>query len=99
MNEESLFIEVLEIRDPVERAAFLDRVCAGDAAVRNRLERLLARHERAGSFLERPAAPGGTVASPPLVEGTAAHHPASEAPGAVIGPYKLLQELGEGGMG
>jgi hypothetical protein len=44
MQEQSLFIEALEKKDPAERAAFLERACAGDAALRQRLERLLARH-------------------------------------------------------
>ena len=56
MNEETLFTVALEICDPAARAEFLDRACAGDAAVRARLERLLAQHERAGSFLAQPAA-------------------------------------------
>jgi WD40 repeat protein len=55
MNEESLFIEALEVRDPAERAAFLDTACAGDAATRDRLQRLLEQHERAGDFLIKPA--------------------------------------------
>jgi serine/threonine protein kinase len=58
MNEESLFIEALEVRDPAERAAFLDKACAGDAAARDRLERLLDLHERTGDFLSKPAPQG-----------------------------------------
>src|SRR5205085_261412 len=53
MNEESLFIEALETRDAAARAALLDRACAGDAALRGRLERLLDQHARAGSFPSR----------------------------------------------
>src|SRR6476619_5184878 len=49
VNEQSLFIEALEKEDPAERAAFLDRVCAGVSGLRERLERLLARHVRQGS--------------------------------------------------
>jgi len=90
MQEQSLFIEALEKEVPAERAAFLDRVCAGDPALRQRLERLLRQHQGAGSFLEAPApALGATSTDPPLGAG----------PGTVIGPYKLLQQLGEGGMG
>jgi WD40 repeat protein len=115
MNEESLFIEALEIRDPSERAAFLDRSCATDPALRARLERLLAQHERAGDFLERPvaarsespgAAPVADTVPRPVVAAdlevpTGWHKPPTfeDGPGSVIGPYKLLQQLGEGGMG
>ncbi len=100
MNEETIFIEALEIRDPVERAAFLDRACAGNPTMRDRLKRLLDQHERAGSFLERPApASGSTGTFNSPAGGTTVVRPSTDAVGTVIGPYKLLQELGEGGMG
>jgi len=100
MNEETLFIEAVEIRDTAERAAYLDRVCAGDAALRARLERLLDEHRRAGSFLDRPAAaPGATAKFEPAPEGETASVTPGECVGTQIGPYKLLQQIGEGGMG
>src|SRR3989440_7544172 len=89
MEEQSIFIEALEKEDPAERAAFLDRTCAADLALRQRVERLLQRHEQPGSFLESPA--------PNLV--ATVDEPIREGPGTVIGPYKLLQQIGEGGMG
>src|SRR5207245_10098708 len=89
MEEQSIFIEALEKEDPVERAAFLDRTCAADLALRQRVERLLQRHEQPGIFLESPA--------PNLV--ATVDEPIREGPGTVIGPYKLLQQIGEGGMG
>src|SRR3989440_4477012 len=90
MEEQSIFIEALEKEDPAERAAFLDRTCAADLALRQRVERLLQRHEQPGSFLESPA---------PNLVATVDEPAVSERPGAVIGPYKLLQQIGEGGMG
>ena len=70
MQEQTLFIEALEIDDAAQRAAFLDRACADDAALRRRVERLLQRHQETGSFLESPAAaPVATVDEPPLGEG------------------------------
>jgi serine/threonine protein kinase/tetratricopeptide (TPR) repeat protein len=89
MQEESIFIEALEKADPAERAAFLDRACAGDEALRQRIERLLARHGQPDSFLDAPATDAGAT----VEEQTA------EDLGAIIGPYKLLQPIGEGGMG
>jgi serine/threonine protein kinase/tetratricopeptide (TPR) repeat protein len=88
MNEQSLFIEALEMHDPAEQAAFLDQMCAGNPVLRQRLERLLQRHQQADSFLESPASVWATVEG--LIE---------ERPGTVIGPYKLMEQVGEGGMG
>src|SRR5262249_29106502 len=59
-------------------------------------EQLLRLHEGAGNFLEEPAADApATGAVPDAAEPAASH----EAPGALIGPYKLLEQIGEGGMG
>ncbi|MCI0642313.1 MAG: protein kinase [Gemmataceae bacterium] len=89
MQEQSIFIEALEKADPAERAAFLDQACAGDPVLRQRLDRLLARHQHGGSFLDSPASgPDATVDAP-----------IDEGPGTVIGPYKLLEQIGEGGFG
>jgi len=72
-----------------ERAAYLDEACAGDAALRQRVEELLQAGDEAGEFLESPAAapPSGTPRLP------------SNRPGDRIGRYKLLQQIGEGGCG
>jgi serine/threonine protein kinase/Flp pilus assembly protein TadD len=103
MQEQSLFIEALEREEPAERAAFLDRACAGDPALRQRIERLLQRHQQADCFLERPAvapAPTGAYTQSGTEEPARGDQPENRAgPGTVIGPYKLLQQLGEGGMG
>ena len=54
-NLDSLFISALEIESAAERVAFLDRACAGDAALRAEVDRLLASNNQAGSFLAKPA--------------------------------------------
>src|SRR5262245_29722282 len=90
MSERAIFIAALEKDDPAERAAFLDQACADNPPLRQRIERLLKAHEPADSFLEhRPPGLGVTVDEPPI----------AERAGTVIGPYKLLQQIGEGGMG
>src|SRR5438067_12737056 len=89
MNERSIFLALLEIEDAAERLAYLDRVCAGDAALRAQLEQLLDAHAQPGPFMERPAAALIATVDEPIVEGA----------GTVIGAYKLLEQIGEGGFG
>ena len=71
------------------RAAFLDEVCGSNAEFRQRLDRLLRANDDAASFLESPAVESLATTGESL----------TERPGTQIGPYKLLQEIGEGGMG
>jgi eukaryotic-like serine/threonine-protein kinase len=87
---DSLFHAALEKATPEERAAYLDEACGGDSERRRRVERLLKAHDKAAAFLEQPAA--GVA---PTVEAAAI----AERPGSVIGSYKLLQQIGEGGFG
>jgi serine/threonine protein kinase/WD40 repeat protein len=76
-----------------ERAAFLDRACAGEARFRSRIEALIRAHEEGTRFLEpRPSL--GHLALP-VRPGVAS----TEKPGDRIGRYKLLQQIGEGGCG
>jgi WD40 repeat protein/serine/threonine protein kinase len=89
MSERDAFDAALAIDDPVKRSAYLDRVCAGDPARRKHLEELLSAESRVSGFLEAPAL-GAVVTLP---------QPCPENVGAVIGPYKLLEQIGEGGFG
>jgi eukaryotic-like serine/threonine-protein kinase len=86
-----IFLDALEIAAPDERHAFLDSACGADDTLRERVERLLRSSERAGSFLEAPADLAPTAQAAPA--------PAPAAPGGAVGPYRLLEEIGEGGMG
>jgi WD40 repeat protein/serine/threonine protein kinase len=90
MNERSLFIEALEKASVAERAIYLDAVCGEDIALRLRLENLLIAHEAAGGILDYPAVQG---------EVPGLYKPIAEGTGTVIGPYKLLEQIGEGGFG
>jgi serine/threonine protein kinase/tetratricopeptide (TPR) repeat protein len=110
MNEREIFIAALELESSASRQHYLDQVCQDDAALRRRVENLLEVHDRAGGFLNKPVvAPMGTGDYTPV--GGEGHASAGsseqsetsvgqgENAGTVIGPFKLLQPIGEGGMG
>src|SRR5438067_737529 len=87
-----LFLKAAEMCSPDGRREFLERECAGDPALRAEVEALLEANDRAGGFLEAPAPAAHLVAT---VEAPAV----AERPGTTIGPYKLLEQIGEGGFG
>ena len=86
-REEALFREALQRPEGPERDAFLNQACAGDQALRSRLEALLEAHESPDLFLEPQAVPPGN---------TTVRLPVTEKAGDKIGHYKLLQQIGEG---
>ena len=89
-REEELFAAALAL-PAAEHAIYLKRECGGDAGLLARVEALLRAHGEVGDFLEAPAVPG-TVRDIKAL-------PADDANGTRIGPYKLLQKIGEGGCG
>ena len=87
----TLYGEALEITDAEARKLFLDDACR-DAELRGEVDTLLQAEQQAGSeFLPLP------VIDPDLAD--VASGRTSDAMGSMIGPYKLLEKLGEGGMG
>src|SRR6516164_4256953 len=88
MNERDIFMSALE-KAPLERQAYLDQACGADVDLRRHIEALFEVDAHAGSFLESP--PGGLLA--PIGEQD------STLLNRTIGPYKLLEQIGEGGMG
>src|SRR5271169_4903397 len=95
-----LFLAALEVM-PAQRSAFLDEACAGDAGLRRQVEALLQVHDEPDSLLDRPRIDLGLVAdaSPSGLSSTVGMDAVAEEPGTVIGPYKLLEQIGEGGFG
>src|SRR5262249_37062988 len=89
MSDSIIFKAAVKL-SPERRATYLDQACGTDHALRREVESLLRAYEDAGGLLQiHPAEPFATVE----------HGPVAERPGMLIGPYKLLQQIGEGGMG
>src|SRR2546421_485405 len=65
VNERDLFIAALQIEDPAERSAYLDKACGADAELRQRVEALLQAFAQAGSFLHQPAADAAATSDVP----------------------------------
>jgi serine/threonine protein kinase/tetratricopeptide (TPR) repeat protein len=104
---EDIFLAAVEKATPEERAAYLDEACRSDAELRRRVERLLAAHPKVGDFLEQPppeapspGTPGATVDSAPGLPETEDYGDPTARVGALLaGKYKLVEAIGEGGMG
>jgi len=77
--------------EPAARAAFLERACTGDEALRREVESLIGSYEQPDSLLESPAAD--------LAAELLAGSDAALRAGETVGPYKIVSLLGEGGMG
>jgi serine/threonine protein kinase/tetratricopeptide (TPR) repeat protein len=91
---EEVFADAIEITAPAARAFYLRRACGADKVLSDAVERLLNAHERAGEFLQ----------SPPSVETSEfgwpdCALPTSEKAGDLIGRYRLVEQIGEGGFG
>src|SRR5262249_16817210 len=99
VNESQIFIDALKLADPAERAAFLGAACAGNPEGRAAVEALLRVQASNPNFLEQPAA--SLAETPHAAPETATTAPgnAERAEMVLAGRYKLLEEIGEGGMG
>src|SRR5262245_25564992 len=85
----AIFCEALDRETPQEQAEYLDQACQGRPELRAQVEELLQAHGQAGTFLQESADEPVATTDEPVTEG----------PGTVIGPYKLLEPIGEGGFG
>ena len=86
---DEIFGDALEIASEPERCAYLDQACGSDAELRRRVEKMLHAQPKAERFLEKPL---GSFS--PTLDQTV-----SQQLGTSIGPYKIIEEIGEGGMG
>src|SRR5262245_22761163 len=89
VDEKDVFLAALALPGAEEREAYLQAACAGHPELLGRLRALLSAHEEPQGPLDLRPVPLGVTLDAALTVG----------PGNVIGPYKLLEEIGEGGMG
>jgi serine/threonine protein kinase/tetratricopeptide (TPR) repeat protein len=89
MSVETVFAAAAQ-KPSAERAAYLDEACGSDAELRRKVERLLQAHDAAGDFLDAPADRSGA---------TTLFLPVAEQSESRIGPYRLMEQIGEGGFG
>jgi WD40 repeat protein/serine/threonine protein kinase len=83
-----VFLDAIELTSAEERAAYLDAACGNNQQLRAEVESLLHAHDQPQNLLDL------ANVAPPLGD-----QPNAETPGTIIGPYKLLEQIGEGGMG
>jgi hypothetical protein len=87
----AIFADALACETPEARTAVVDRACGDDAELRAAIQALLDAHDEAGDFLKGGESPIDFAAQAENVNG--------ECAGTIIGPYKLLEQIGEGGFG
>src|SRR5215831_13369169 len=90
LDEKAIFNVAREIASPDARAEYLRQACGTDSSLFERVQVLLRAYEGQASFLESPPVIGVSQTT---------DQPVAETLGTVIGPYKLLEQIGEGGMG
>jgi WD40 repeat protein len=90
LDEQAIFEVARKLGAGEAREAYLLQICGGEAAIEQRVRALLKAYEESARFLESPAA---------RLVATVDEQPVSEGPGTIIGPHKLLEQIGEGGFG
>jgi serine/threonine protein kinase/tetratricopeptide (TPR) repeat protein len=100
-REKAVFCEAVDITDPEQRRRFLDTACGADKSLRERVEALLAMSQTAGAFIDdcRPALVATAADADQVLSAAESGLKADPLEARCIGPYKLLQMIGEGGYG
>ena len=94
-----IFLVAVETTEPGQRKEYLDQACGADLGLRRHVEALLKVHDEPDSLLDQERINAQLGVDDDSAATAALEQPPLERPGTQIGPYKLLQEIGEGGMG
>ena len=89
-RERAIFSAARAIEDAIQRDIYLEAACGANRELRSRVESLLVAADEAGAFLESPPIEAGFLTDTRI---------ATESPREMVGPYKLLEQIGEGGFG
>ncbi len=95
MNETEIFAKVADEKDPEKRADLLNELCQSDSKLKTQVQNLIDAHENPDSFFGDPV----QIVHDRKLGVTTRLKAGFIQAGSIIGPYKLLQEIGEGGMG
>ncbi len=98
-NERSIFLEALDRESEEARSAYLDQACVGNDELRAAVERLLGAHNLPDNPLDRPIGGSADGQGSELNPTILLNSPMTEMAGALIGPYRLMEQIGEGGFG
>src|SRR6476619_4953415 len=93
-DEQSIFEAARKIDSCESRQAYVQQMCGDDSVLQQRVAALLRAYDLSESFLESPP-PGLEIGASHLVECLTIERPITESTGTLIGPYKLLQQIGE----
>jgi len=90
LSEKTIFFDALELNDPAARGCYLDQVCANNPELRQSVDALLYASEQANHFIDQP---------PVKLSSPAGETTPDEWVGSMLGPYRLMEQIGEGGFG
>jgi eukaryotic-like serine/threonine-protein kinase len=88
---DTIFCAAIAIATAADRSAYIASACGNDTGLRDRVDKLVSAHFRAGNFMEPPESG--------RIEARAAAAPLAEGPGTIVGSCKLLEQIGAGGFG
>lgn len=98
-SEKSIFLEALDCESPESREQFLTNACDGNPELKASVESLLNAHNRQDHAIDQPAADWRPANGDLLEDTLISETPISEDEGSMIGPYRLMEQIGEGGFG